>query len=41
MTEHRRRRAAGFTIVELVVVMVIIGALAALGIPRLVGDKSS
>lgn len=36
-----RQRAAGFTIVELVVVMVIIGALAALGIPRLVGDKSS
>jgi MSHA pilin protein MshC len=36
-----RTRAAGFTIVELVVVMIIVAALAAVGIPRLVGDKSS
>lgn len=36
-----RPRAAGFTIVELVVVMIIVGVLAAIGIPRLVGDKSS
>jgi MSHA pilin protein MshC len=36
-----RRRAAGFTMVELIVVMVIIGALAAIGIPRLMGDKST
>jgi MSHA pilin protein MshC len=35
------RRAAGFTIVELVVVMILVGVLAALGIPRLVGDKTN
>lgn len=33
-------RASGFTMVELVVVMILVGVLAAIGIPRLMGDKS-
>ena len=37
----RPARRGGFTIVELVVVMIIIAALAAIGIPRLTGDKSA
>lgn len=36
-----RARVGGFTIVELVVVMIIVAALAAIGIPRLMGDKTS
>lgn len=35
-----RSRAAGFTMVELVVVMIVVGVLAAIGIPRLMGDKN-
>jgi MSHA pilin protein MshC len=33
-------RADGFTMVELVVVIILVGVLAALGIPRLLGDKN-
>ena len=34
------KTAHGFTMVELVMVMVLIGVLAAIGVPRLVGDNS-
>jgi MSHA pilin protein MshC len=36
----RGARASGFTMVELVVVMILVGVLAAIGIPRLMGDKN-
>jgi MSHA pilin protein MshC len=39
MMPRPRARAAGFTMVELVVVMILVGVLAAIGIPRLMGDK--
>jgi MSHA pilin protein MshC len=35
-----RARTNGFTMVELVVVMILVGVLAAIGIPRLMGDKN-
>ena len=34
------RRARGFTMVELVLVMVLIGVIAAIGVPKLMGDNS-
>ena len=34
------RQARGFTMVELVMVMVLIGVLAAIGVPKLMGDNS-
>ncbi len=37
---HFPRHARGFTMVELVMVMVLIGVLAAIGVPRLMGDNS-
>ncbi len=33
------RRAGGFTMVELIVVMILIGVIAAIGVPRLIGDN--
>ncbi|MEW6762566.1 MAG: type II secretion system protein [Pseudomonadota bacterium] len=35
------RRQAGFTMIELVTVMVLIGAIAAIGIPRLMGSNTT
>ena len=36
----RLHAARGFTMVELIMVMVLIGVLAAIGVPKLVGDNS-